>query len=86
MTKRTVFNLAAAKRQSGTKAQILEVDYPEKRLPPCSWCRKKKLKLRWEYIQEGIWWDDFLLICVCMSCMRATVIVYQSEEDKNVEP
>jgi hypothetical protein len=86
MGKRTVFNLEAAKRQSGTKAQVMEVEYPTSKLPACSWCKKKKLRLQWEYIQQGLWYDDFMLICYCKSCFRTTIIIYQSKEEENEQP
>lgn len=86
MNKRYVFNLAAAKRQAGAKARVLEVDHGAQKLPACAHCHKKKLFVQIEYVQEAIWWADFLLICQCKSCHKPTVIIYQSEDESNEQP
>lgn len=83
MAKRYVFNLEAAKRQAGARARIMEVSHPQRKLPPCSWCKKRGLNVTLEYVQEGMWWSDFLIIAVCEKCDRATIIVYQSEEEQH---
>lgn len=84
MAKRVVFNLEAAKRTAGVKATIVDVDHPTKKLPPCAHCRKKKLAVQIEYVQEGMWWSDFLIICTCKVCGKATIFVHQSEDESNV--
>lgn len=81
MPKRVIFNLERAKRQAGAKARVMEVEHSAKKLPPCAHCHKKKLWVSCEYVQEGIWWSDFLLICHCKACLKPTVIVYQSEAE-----
>lgn len=81
MTKRVCFNLEAAKRQAGVKARVMDVDHPTNKLPACAWCKKKPLEIQWEFVQEGMWWSDFILICYCPKCKRSTIIVYQSEEE-----
>lgn len=84
MAKRVVFNMAAAKRQAGAKAQVVDVDHMTSKLPPCSWCRKKKLFVLIEYVQDGLWWSDFLLIAKCKNCGKCTIFTHQSEDESNV--
>ena len=84
MAKRLCFNMAAAKREAGAKAQIVEVSDARDRLNKCSWCRKKKLTLICEYVAEGIWWTDFLRIYKCANCGKATIFTHQSEDESNV--
>lgn len=86
MARRVVFNMAAAKRQAGAQAQVIEVEHVTNKLPVCSWCRKKKLAVILEYIQEGIWWSDFLIIAKCKACSRCTIFTHQSEDESNVQP
>lgn len=86
MGKRVIFNLEAAKRQAGTKARVMEVEHMPSKLPACAWCRKKGIRVQWEFIQEGMWWSDFLLICYCAKCKKSTIVCYQSEEEPTHEP
>ena len=86
MAKRVVFNMVAAKRAAGAKAQVVVVEHVTNQLPACSWCRKKKLYVLIEYVQVGIWWSDFLIIAKCKACQKCTIFSHQSEDESNVQP
>lgn len=80
MPKRYSFDVAHARRAIGAPTKVMEVEYPERKLPPCQHCGKKKLKLTVEYAQIGFAVTDFMLVCVCPVCSKVTIILYQSED------
>lgn len=84
MAKRVVFNLAHAKRAVGVGAKVLEVEHPPRRLPPCHHCGKKQLYVSVEYVQEGMFQTDFVMVLYCKVCSRPTIMVYVSEDESNV--
>jgi len=83
MAKRVVFNLAHAKRAVGVGARVLEVEHPPRKLPPCHHCGKKHLYVNAEYVQEGMFQTDFMLVLYCKTCARPTILVYTSEVEGN---
>jgi len=84
MARRYSFDLKHARRAIGAKTKIMEVEYPDRKLPPCAHCGKPKLKLSVEYAQEGFSVTDFMLVCTCKFCSQVTIIIYQSEVEENV--